>query len=177
MVKLQLCIIQDFLIKAFSYALPHLDENIAYQNEDALDHYMKVEVEAHQKISSINLADLFHIFLQPIFYLILEELHNASHLISSFYGHEFNLLFPFLQESNHRSQSLYLTLRYKLYQNDSLALLVIYLPHVLLIFLFLSMGCQPILKIYLSYSTLIIHVLQISLLYFLIQSMFLNYSN
>ena len=173
MAELQLCIIQDFLTKASIYALPRLDENIAYQSEDALDHYKKVKEEVHQKISSINLIAPFHIFLQLVFCLSLEELHNVSHSISNFCAHVFSFQFPSLQELYRRFRLLYLALKYMQYQSDSLNLIIIAPPNELPIFLFLSMGYQPNLKTYLSYSRLIIHVVQILLLYFLIQFEFL----
>ena len=160
MAVLQLCIILDFQIMASFCVLPRLNGHIAYQILDAQDHYKKVMVEVHRKISSINLTILFHIFLLPIFCLNLKELHNVSHSISNFYEHEFSPQFPSLLESNHKSLLLYLALRYKQYQNDSLNLLVIYLPNELLIFPSQSMGYQPNQKTCLNCSRLITRVLQ-----------------
>jgi len=102
--RLLLCTIRDSQKEASFCAPPRLNESTFYQNVDAYDHCMRVMEEEYRQIFSINLTALFRISHLPTFYLSPKELHNVFRSISSFYEHEFNLLFPFLQVSNHKSQ-------------------------------------------------------------------------
>lgn len=159
-----LCTIQDSQKEASFCAPPRLSESTFYQNVDAYDHCMKVMEEEYRKIFSINLTGLFRISHLPASCLSPKELHNVFRSISSFYEREFNLLSPFLQESNHKFQWLDLTLKCKQHQNYNLTLLAIFQPNEPLLFLFQSKGCLPIQKTFLNCSMLIIHVSRILLL-------------